>query len=149
LSTSLQHHLFAYGVSFRNHISDGEEEARAVEALKKMKGDKAGDSVEGKASDAYIGWRSTLSAKDILRLRKAYAIPDEMVIRIPGKEEGATPSVYNREVVVYEAMFKAGLSLPLPPLIRELLTELNLAPSQVKPIGWVLLVSFCILWKMG
>jgi hypothetical protein len=31
--------------------------------------------------------------------------------------------------------------------IYELLTELNLAPSQVKPNGWVLLLSFCILWR--
>jgi hypothetical protein len=80
-----------------------------------------------------------------MRLRKAYAIPEEVIICIPRKNEGATPSGYNREVVVYEAMFKAGLSLPLPLMIHELLTELNLAPSQIKPNGWVLLVSFCIL----
>jgi hypothetical protein len=127
----------------------GKKRPEQLEALRKMKGDQAGDSTEGKASDAHLGWRSLLSAKDVSRLRKAYAIPDKVVIRIPGKKEGATPSVYNHEVVVYEAMFKARLSLPFPQLIRELLTELNLAPSQVKPTGWVLLVLFCVLWKMA
>jgi hypothetical protein len=82
-------------------------------------------------------------------LRKAYVIPDDVIIRITGKVEGATPLAYNRDVVIYEAMFKAGLSLPLNPQFCELLTELNLAPSQIKPTRWVLLVSFCILWKMA
>ena len=45
-------------------------------------------------------------------------------------------------------MFKAGLTLPLLPMIRELLAKLNLAPSQIKPNGWVLLISFNILWPM-
>jgi hypothetical protein len=107
----------------------GKKKPKQLEALKKMKSDQAGDPADGKASDAYLGWRSILSVKDVSHLHKAYVIPDEVVICIPGKEEGATPSIYNREVVVYEVMFKAGLSLLLPPLIHELLTELNLAPS--------------------
>jgi hypothetical protein len=126
----------------------GKKRPEQLEALRKMKGDQAGDSTEGKASDAHLGWRSLLSTKDVSCLRKAYAIPDEVVIRIPGKKEGATPSIYNHEVVVYEAMFKARLSLSFPQLIRDLLTELNLAPIQVKPTGWVLLVLFCVLWKV-
>jgi hypothetical protein len=34
-------------------------------------------------------------------------------------------------------------------MIHKLLTELNLARSQIKPNMWVLMVSFCILWKMA
>jgi hypothetical protein len=45
-------------------------------------------------------------------------------------------------------MFKAGLTLPLSPMIHELLAELNLAPSQIKPNGWVLLISFNVLWSI-
>ena len=78
-----------------------------------------------------------------------YSIPEEAIIRIPGKNEGATPSSYNHEVAIYEVMFKMGLCLPLPSMIRELLKELNLARSQIKPNRWVLLVSFCILWPMA
>jgi hypothetical protein len=119
-----------------------------LEALKR-KGDQVEDPAESKVSDAFLEWRLTLSTRDVSLLRKAYAIPDDVTIRILGKVEGATPSAYNREVAVYEAMFKAGLSLPLNPLFCGLLVELNLAPSQIKPTGWVLLVSFCIMWKMA
>jgi hypothetical protein len=78
-----------------------------------------------------------------------YAIPDKVIIHILGENEKATPSGYNHKVVVYEATFKAGLYFSLPPMIRELLAKLNLAPSQIKPNIWVLLVSFCILWRMA
>jgi hypothetical protein len=125
----------------------GKKRPEQLKALRRKKGDQAKDSAESSVSSAFLDWRTILSAKDVSRLRKAYAIPDDVAIRIPGKNEGATPSPNNREVAVYEAMFKAGLTLPLLPMMRELLTELNLAPSQVKPNAWVLLVSFCILWK--
>lgn len=98
--------------------------------------------------NVYLNWQSTLSGKDVKRLRDTYAIPEGVVIQIPNLNEGAVPSAYNREVAVYEVMFRAGLCFPLPPLIRELLMELNLAPSQVKPNGWRLHVSFCVLWLM-
>jgi hypothetical protein len=127
----------------------GKKRPKQLEALKRMKGDQVEDPVGSKASDAFLEWRSTLSARDVSRLRKAYAIPNDVIIHIPRKVEGATPSGYNHEVTVYEVMFKAGLSLPLNPLFYRLLAELNLAPSQIKPTGWVLLVSFCILWKMA
>jgi hypothetical protein len=125
----------------------GKKRPEQLKALRRKKGDQAKDSAESSVSSAFLDWRTILSAKDVSRLRKAYAIPDDVAIRIPGKNEGATPSPNNREVAVYEAMFKAGLTLQLLPMMRELLTELNLAPSQVKPNAWVLLVSFCILWK--
>ena len=87
--------------------------------------------------------------KGVSCLRKTYAIPDEVAIRIHEKDEGATPSDYNCKVAVYEVMFKAELSLLLPSMIHKLLIKLYLVLSQVKPNGWVLLVSFCILWKMA
>jgi hypothetical protein len=91
-----------------------------LKALRRKKGDQAKDSAESSVSSAFLDWRTILSAKDVSRLRKAYAIPDDVAIRIPGKNEGATPSPNNREVAVYEAMFKAGLTLPLLPMMREL-----------------------------
>ena len=79
----------------------GKKRLEQLEALKRMKGDQVEDPARSKASDAFLEWRSTLSARDVSRLRKAYAIFDDVTIRIPGKVEGATPSAYNREVAVY------------------------------------------------
>jgi hypothetical protein len=112
------------------------------------KGKQTTASFEDAVSNAYLYWRSNLSENDVERLRSSYGIPETVTIRIPGQHEGANPLSYNRETVVYEAMFKAGLTLPLPPMIRELLAELNLAPSQIKPNGWVLLISFNVLWSI-
>ena len=127
----------------------GKRKPKQLEALRKKKGDQAKGPAESSVSDAYLDWRTALFAKHISHLRKAYAIPDEVSIRIPDNNKGATLSGYNHKVVVYEVMFKVGLSLSLPPMVCKLLTELNLAPIQIKPNGWVLLVSFCILWKMA
>jgi hypothetical protein len=127
----------------------GKKRLEQLEVLKRMKGDQVEDPAESKASDAFLEWRSTLSVRVVSRLRKTYAIPNNVSICIPGKMEGATPSAYNSEVAVYDAMFKAELNLLLNPPFRRLLAELNLAPSQIKPTRWVLLVSFCILWKMA
>jgi hypothetical protein len=75
-------------------------------------------------------WRSVLMPRDANRLRVAYAIPENVAIRIPGLDAGAEPSDKTQDVCVYERMFKVGVRLPLLPVIQELLLELRLAPSQ-------------------
>jgi hypothetical protein len=66
---------------------------------------------------------------------KTNAISGKVAIRILGPNEGVELSFKVKEIVVYEAMLKAGLRLPIPPMVRELLVELNLAPIEIKPNG--------------
>ena len=100
-----------------------------------QKGKRATASSEDVVSDVYLDWRSNLSEKDVEHLRSSYCIMKMATIRILGKQGGANPSLHNHETMVYEAMFKVRLTLLLPPMIRKLFAELNLASSQIKLNG--------------
>jgi hypothetical protein len=44
-------------------------------------------------------------------------------------------------------MFMAGLKLPFPEIVRELLLYLGVAPSQIVPNGWRYFFASFLLWK--
>lgn len=50
------------------------------------------------------------------------------------------------EVCLYEPMFRAGLKLPFPRVVRELLSYLNLALDQIVPNTWRVFFACIVLW---
>ena len=68
-----------------------------------------------------------------------------MKIRIPSDEERAC-HFYVDEVCFYEADFTNGLRFPVHPFVRELFSYLHLAPAQLVPNSWGILVSCIVVW---
>ncbi|KAL0014026.1 hypothetical protein SO802_001095 [Lithocarpus litseifolius] len=78
-------------------------------------------------------------------LRDRYQIPDNIPIRLLGKFEkcylGKTA-----DVGMYNAMFVAGLRLPLTALHRQLANFLGFSVSQITPNAWSIFIGVEILW---
>ena len=51
------------------------------------------------------------------------------------------------EIYIYEQMFKLDVRLPVYPIIRAVLSFINLAPAQLSPNAWRVLVGAIVLWK--
>jgi hypothetical protein len=64
-------------------------------------------------------------------------------------KSGAVARSDIHEVCVYEHMFRAGLRLPFIPIIRELLSFLNLSPHQLSPNAWRTFLACVILWPLS
>ena len=53
-----------------------------------------------------------------------------------------------REVCFYEATFLSGLRFPVHPFIRELLHHLGIAPGQLMPNSWQIIISCMEIWMI-
>ena len=82
-------------------------------------------------------------------MRGRYQIPDDVVFRIPDPDERACCLKYKGDVVFYEVDFQAGLRFPLQPFVRELLDYFPLAPGQVAPNGWRMIISCMVMWRVN
>ena len=88
---------------------------------------------------------ATMSTKVFNTLRDCYQILDHIPIRLPGKFE----KCYSRRIAnigMYDAMFVAGLRLPLTALHHQLANFLGLSISQVAPNAWRIFIGVDILW---
>ena len=78
-------------------------------------------------------------------LRTRFQIPDHIPIHLPRKNERC----YTRrtaDVGMYDAMFAAGLRLPLTALHRQLVDFLGLFISQIAPNALRIFIGAEILW---
>ena len=82
-------------------------------------------------------------------MRGRYQIPDDVVFRIPDPDERACCLKYKGDVGFYEVDFQAGLRFPLQPFVRELLDYFSLAPGQVAPNGWRMIISCMVMWRVN
>jgi hypothetical protein len=87
---------------------------------------------------------SKFNAESIKRIRSRYQIPGDVVLRIPNLDEWACS--HAEDVAFYESALTAGLRFPIQPFIRELLDFLSLAPGQVAPNGWRVIISSMVMW---
>ena len=78
-------------------------------------------------------------------LRDCFQIPENIPIHLPWKFE----KCYSRKttnVGIYDAMFTAGLRLPLTELHRQLANFLGLSISQIAPNAWRIFIGAKVLW---
>ena len=79
------------------------------------------------------------------RAADQFQFPDSVKIRIPSDEERACHS-YANEVCFHKADFNNGLHFPINPFVRDLFSYLHLAPEQLVPNSWWILVSCMVVW---
>ena len=73
-----------------------------------------------------------MTQDDLDDLRETYSFPVGIQARIP--EEGETIlSTRPGEVAFYEAVFPAGLRLPIHPIIKRILNFYNICLAQLSP----------------
>ena len=86
-----------------------------------------------------------MSNKVFGELRTRYQIPDHILIRLPEENETCY-SGRIADVGMYDAMFAAGLRLPLTALHRQLADFLGLSVTQIAPNAWRTFIGAEILW---
>jgi len=57
-------------------------------------------------------------------------------------------SITGGDVTLTEWMLMVGFRFPFPAIARELVVQLGVAPSQVKPNGWKYLFASYIIWRI-
>ena len=89
--------------------------------------------------------QSTLSEKDEKRIRDRFQFPDSVRIRISSDEDRAC-HLYADEVYFYEENFASGIHLPVHPFVRELFVYLHIAPAQLVPNSWRIVICCIVVW---
>ena len=98
-------------------------------------------------SNFYKAWdvHCVLRGKDKGRIRSRFQFPSSVKVRIPSGDDRACCS-YADEVCFYEANFVSDLRFPIHPFIRELFSHLLLAPAQLVPNLWRIVICYMVVW---
>ncbi|XP_075672036.1 uncharacterized protein LOC142641480 isoform X2 [Castanea sativa] len=86
-----------------------------------------------------------LDSETLGRFRERFQFPERVRVRLPSKEDRACHS-FPGEVCFYESSFICGLRLPVHPFFMELLDRYGIAPGQLMPNSWRILVSCMGIW---
>ena len=87
----------------------------------------------------------TLKWKDEGRIRNRFQFPSLVKVKIPNDDDRACHS-YTDKVCFYEANFVGGLRFPIHPFLRELFSHLLLAPVQLVPNSWRIVICCMVVW---
>ena len=91
-----------------------------------------------------IDIKSTMTTNIFKNLRDRFQIPNHIPIYLPGKFEKCYSGKI-ADVGMYDAMFVAGLRLPLTALHHQLANFLGLSISQIAPNAWRIFIGAKIL----
>ena len=86
-----------------------------------------------------------LDGETLSRFRDTFQFPDRFRVRLSREEERAchfSPG----EVCFYEAAFLNGIRFPVHPFIMELLCCFGIAPGQLMPNSWRIVVNCIEIW---
>ncbi|KAL2518875.1 Plus3 domain-containing protein [Abeliophyllum distichum] len=91
------------------------------------------------------GDREAGSEKQLWEWHRTYRIPDDIEFFVLGPNDRANDLPLEC-VTLNQAMLATGLRLPFPRIVRKFLCEWRIAPTQLCPNGWRVLIGFLILW---
>ncbi|XP_059436815.1 uncharacterized protein LOC132169884 [Corylus avellana] len=83
-----------------------------------------------------VTWTSKVSERDEPKIREDCQIPDSVQLRFDTDRVGAIVEADRNEAYVYMEMFRIGLRLPFPRIVRELLSYIRIAPHQLASNAW-------------
>ncbi|KAL2497991.1 hypothetical protein Adt_23541 [Abeliophyllum distichum] len=88
---------------------------------------------------------SEASEGQLREWRQMYRIPDDIEFVVPGPDDRADdPSL--GAVALNQAILGAGLRLPFPRVVKKFLRDWGIAPTQLCPNGWRILIGLLVLW---
>ncbi|KAL2534862.1 Plus3 domain-containing protein [Abeliophyllum distichum] len=88
---------------------------------------------------------SEVNEKQLADWHRMYSVPAEIEFIAPGPNDQAHDPPLGC-VALNQAVLAAGLRLPFPRIVRKFLREWGIAPTQLCPNGWRILLGFLILW---
>ena len=86
----------------------------------------------------------SLRKDTFLRFKDRFQFPEETRVHLPRKGEKSCAFAH-WEVCFYEAAFLCGLRFPVHPFIMKLLHYLNIAPGQLMPNSWRIVISCMVI----
>ena len=89
--------------------------------------------------------KCSLKIEAFSKFKDRFQFPEGTKARLPRKGEKACAFAHG-EVCFYEAAFSCGLRFPIHQFIMELLHYLNLAPGQLMPNSWRIVISCMVIW---
>ncbi|GMP93359.1 hypothetical protein CsSME_00043230 [Camellia sinensis var. sinensis] len=89
--------------------------------------------------------RSTVTAADLEAIREKYQVPAKIELLLPMSTERPSDARPG-EFALYEEALKGGLRLPLPQVVVDVLNRLEVAPDQLMPNAWKILLACASAW---
>lgn len=89
--------------------------------------------------------KSTVTAGELEAIRERYQVPAEVELLLPTSTERASDHRPG-EFTFYEEAFKGGVRLPLPQIVVDILNRLEVAPGQLMPNAWKIVLSCASAW---
>ena len=86
-----------------------------------------------------------LDVETVARFKDRFQFPVRVRVRQPGDEDKAC-HFFPGEICFYEATFSCGLRFPVHPFIMELLDHFGIAPGQLMPNSWRIVVNCIKVW---
>jgi uncharacterized coiled-coil DUF342 family protein len=93
------------------------------------------------------GWVSVVDEGSLDTIREYFKIPATVALRAPVPGEGAVARAGNDEVCLTAQILAAGLKFPILRLVREVLDHINLAPAQLQPNGFRMIIASALMWS--
>ena len=86
-----------------------------------------------------------LDADIVGRFKDRFQFPERVRVRRPNDEDRAC-HFFPGEVCFYEAAFTCGLRFTVHPFMMELLDHFGIAPGQLMPNSWRIVVNYMEIW---
>ena len=86
-----------------------------------------------------------LDTDTVARFKDRFQFPERVCVRRPSSEDRAC-HFFPGEVCFYEAAFTCELRLPVHPLVMEFLCYFGIAPGQLMPNSWRILINCMEIW---
>ncbi|KAK0600499.1 hypothetical protein LWI29_015539 [Acer saccharum] len=83
---------------------------------------------------------------ELHKYKSRFDIPDSVTLMLPGDRAVWNP--LENAVAIYGAMLSCGVTLPLQPFIARFLVEAQIAPAQLAPNSYRILMCLCLMWKL-
>ncbi|KAK0574719.1 hypothetical protein LWI29_028069 [Acer saccharum] len=83
---------------------------------------------------------------ELRKYKSRFDIPDSVTLMLPGDRAAWNPP--KNAVAIYGAMLSCGVTLPLQPFIARFLAEAQIAPAQLAPNSYRILMCLCLMWKL-
>ena len=86
-----------------------------------------------------------MDADTLGRFKDKFQFPERVRVHLLSEEERAY-HFFPREVCFYESAFVCGLRFPVHPFLMELLDHFSIAPRQLMPNSWRIMVGCMGIW---